>query len=61
MMTTIMFIGSFSNDEEDGSENVTIYNTSLFSKRGRDYFDRRKVSHVGEFPWNWIFGDSHQV
>ena len=50
MMTTIMFIGSFSNDDEDA-----------FSKRGRDYFDQRKVSHVGEFPWNWIFGDSHQV
>ena len=37
----MMFIGSFSNDDEDA-----------FSKRGRDYFDQRKVSHVGEFPWN---------
>ena len=36
-MTTMMFIGSFSNDDEDA-----------FSKRGRDYFDQRKVSHVGE-------------
>ena len=51
-MTTMMLIGSFSIHDEDGSENVTIYNTSLFSKRGRDYFNRRKVSHVGEFPWN---------
>ena len=43
-------LGSFCNDDGDGSTNATIQKTSLFFKLGRDYSDWRKMSNVGEFP-----------
>ena len=55
-------IASFSNDDNDGSENVTITTNLLFLKRRHEYSNSLlKMSNVGEVFWSWILGDRTQV
>ena len=45
-----LIIGSFSIDDGDGSENVTLKRYARFFKRCRVYSNPLKMSHVGAFP-----------
>ena len=45
-----LIIGSFSIDDGDGIENVTLKRYSRFFKRCRVYSNPLKMSNVGEFP-----------
>ena len=47
-----MFQGSFSNDDDDGNENVAIKLNWRRFKPYRVYFDQVNLSNVGEFSWS---------
>ena len=45
-------LGSFSTEEDYGSENVTLKMNSRFFKLFRVYSNSLEMSKVGEFPWS---------
>ena len=45
-------ISSFSNDDGDGSENITIKMNSRFLKHPRDYSNSLYISNAGEISWS---------
>ena len=45
-------LGSFSIDDEGGSENVTFKMNLRFFKLCRVYSSSLKMSNVGKFPWS---------
>ena len=54
-------IGSFSTDDGNGSENVTLKMSSRFFKLFLVYSNSLEMSKEGEFPWSWFVGDSTKV
>ena len=54
-------IGSFSNDDGDGSKNVTFKMNSRVFTVLNVYSNSLKMSNVGEFLWSWLLGDCTQV
>ena len=55
-LCTLKFIGSFTIDDGDISENVTLKKTSLFQTLSRLF----RLAN-GEYSWNWILGDLSKV
>jgi len=53
--------GGFSNDNGDGSENVSVKTSSHVFKLCRKYFSLLKTSNVGKFSWNLIIRDQTQI
>ena len=54
-------LGSFSIDDGDGSENVTLKRHSGFFQHCRVYSNPLKMSNVREFHQRWFLGDRTQV
>ena len=54
-------IGTLSNDEDDGSENVPKKMNLLSFKLNRVYLDPLNMSNAGDFSWSWILKDFIQV
>ena len=49
---------SFSTDDGNGSENVTLNMNSRFFKLSCVYFSSFEMSNVGEFLWSYYFGNA---
>ena len=54
-------IGTLSNDEDDGSENVPKKMNLRSFKLNRVYLDPLNMSNAGDFSWSWILKDFIQV
>ena len=53
-------LGSFSIDDGDGRENVTLKMNSSFFKLCREYSNSLAMSNVSEFLWSCVRGDRTQ-
>ena len=49
-----MMIGILSNDEDDGSENLTKKMNLRLFKLYRVYLEPFNSSNVGDFSWSWV-------
>ena len=54
-------IGSLTNDDDDGSENVAKKINLRPFKLYRVYVDPLNLSNAGDFSWSWILEDFIQV
>ena len=54
-------LGTLSNDNDDGSENVAKKMNLRSLKLNRVYLDPLNMSNVGDFFWSWILKDFVQV
>ena len=54
-------LGTLSNDDDDGSENVGKKMNLRSFKFHRVYLDPRNMSNAGDFSWSWILKDFIQV
>ena len=54
-------VGTISNDDDDGSENVAKKMNLRSFKLNRVYLDPLNMSNVGDFSWSWILKDFIQV
>jgi len=50
----MMMIGTLSNDDDDGSENVTKNINLRPFKLYRVYLEPLNSSNVGDFSWSWV-------
>ena len=56
-----MQLGTLSNDDDNGSENVAKKMNFRSFKLYRVYLDPLNVSNAGNFSWGWIVKDFIQV
>ena len=54
-------LGTLSNDDDDGSENVAKKMNLRSFKLNRVYLDPLNMSNAGDFSWSWIRKDFLQV
>ena len=54
-------LGTLSNDNDDGSENVAKKMNLRSFNLNRVYLDPLYMSKAGDFPWSWIVKDFIQV
>ena len=54
-------LGTLSNDDDDGRENVAKKMNLRSLKLNRVYLDPLNMSNEGDFSWNWIVKDFIQV
>ena len=54
-------LGTLSNDDDDGSENVAKKTNLRSFKLNRVYLDRFNMSSAGDFSWSWILKDFIEV
>ena len=57
----IDWIGTFSNDDNNGSENVAKRMNLHFFKLNRIYLDPPNISNASAFSWSWIVKDFTRV
>ena len=57
----IDWIGTFSNDNDDRSENLAKKMNLHSFKLNRVYLDLPNMSNAGDFSWSWIVKDFTQV
>ena len=58
---SIRVLGTFSNDDDDGSENVAKKMNLRSFKLNRVHLDPLNMSNAGNFSWSWILKDFIQV
>ena len=56
-----MLLGTLSNDDDDGSDNVAKKLNLCSFKLTRVYLDPLNMSNAGDFSWSWILKDFIQV
>ena len=61
MTVRVMIIGTLSNDDDDGSENVAKKTNLRSFKLNLVYLDPLNMSNVGDFTWKCILKDFIQV
>ena len=54
-------LGTLSNDNDDGSENVAKKMNLRSFKLNRVYLDPLNISNAGDFSWSWLLKDFIQV